>query len=59
MRELREMGLYIDEHRDFNEGMAFLREGKGKERKKQKFAEKPKLHEGKTWGREDDFVAKD
>ena len=28
LREMRELGLYVDEHRDFNEEMERLREGK-------------------------------
>ena len=33
LREIREMGLYIDEHRDFREEMVRMREGRGKKAK--------------------------
>ena len=55
MRELREMGLFIDEHRDFNEGMQASREALGKVAKPVRHRKKPALNEGITWSREDNW----
>ena len=55
LRELREMGLYIDQHRDFNEGMEANREALGKMAKPARFMKKPALYEGVTWSREDNW----
>ena len=52
LSEIREMGLYIDEHRDFNELMIADRIGRGKE-------PKPKTHSTKKWKYEDETWTKD
>lgn len=49
------MGLYIDEHRDFNEGMQANREALGKVAKPVRHKKKPALNEGITWSREDNW----
>ena len=54
LKEIREMGLYIDEHRDFKEEMVRLREGRGKMAKPaKKHSSKKWKNEGITWSKDD------
>ena len=57
MRELREMGLYIDQHRDFNEAMQLEREKRGKPRPFRKFNDKKLRGEDETWSRDEKWEA--
>ena len=54
LKEIREMGLYIDEHRDFKEEMVRMREGRGSKAKppSQQSSKKWK-NEGITWNKDD------
>jgi len=58
LREIREMGLMVDEHRDFNEEMDLNRQQKGKGNKFYTLEQTPigkqgrkKRGEGVTWHR--------
>merc|ERR1711953_264381 len=54
LREIREMGLYIDEHRDFKEEMVRMREGRGSKAKPpSKHSSKKWKNEGTTWNKND------
>ena len=58
LREIREMGLYVDEQRDFQEEMEFMRHAKGKGKPFKKLEETPMGKQGRkprgegvTWHR--------
>ena len=54
LKEIREMGLYIDEHRDFKEEMVRMREGRGSKAKApSKQSSKKWKNEGITWNKDD------
>ena len=58
MRELREMGLYIDEHRDFNEAMVEEREKRAKFKPHKRYNKNKLLGEDVTWSRDDQWQPK-
>ena len=58
MRELREMGLYIDQHRDFNEAMQLEREKRGKPKPSRKFNTQKLRGEDVTWSRDEKWEPK-
>merc|ERR1711887_418552 len=56
LKEIREMGLYIDEHRDFKEEMIRMREGRGTKAKPPTHKNKRDIKwkgEGVTWSKDE------
>ena len=56
LKEIREMGLYIDEHRDFNEMMHQIREETDRPRPYKVYSKKKWKNEDITWSKDPNWT---